>query len=288
LCSDARFRAFLDFAIGWSQADEIRTRKRTEPRPPGRSAILSGVASLMSAHSSVPKIALVGDYSPSVVAHRSIPRAFELIAAAGSAEVAWEWVATTAISDPASDLADFAAVWVVPASPDANMAGALAAIGWARVTRRPFLGTCGGFQHALIEFARNATGLDLADHAETNPRGDTLVVTPLSCPLVEKTGHIHFRTGSQLRAIYGVDSTVEGYHCNYGVNAAYRGRLEAGGMAFTAFDDAGEIRGFELPRTIHPFFVGTLFQPERGALTGGIPPLVAALVEAAINPSIAH
>src|SRR5437667_11486922 len=110
-------------------------------------------------------IALVGDYSPEVIAHRAIPRALEL----------------------ARDLQTFSAIWLVPASPYENMDGALAAIRFARETRRPFLGTCGGFQHALIEFARNVAGITAADHEETNPASGTLVVTRLRCSLVEQS-----------------------------------------------------------------------------------------------------
>lgn len=230
------------------------------------------------------RIALVGDYSPGVIAHRAIPRALELAREETAAAVEWHWVRTGDIRDPRIDLAAFAAVWVVPASPYENMEGALAAIRFARETRRPFLGTCGGFQHALVEFARNVAGLATADHAETNPGAQTLVVAPLTCPLVEKSREVRFVPGSRLREIYGRDTALEGYHCNYGVNAAHRRTLERAGLRFTAFDSAGEIRGAELASAAHPFFVGTLFQPERAALRGEIPPVVRAFVAAISQP----
>src|SRR5438094_296218 len=103
----------------------------------------------------IPTLALVGDYSPQVIAHQAIPRALELARAAAQVDLGWRWVLTRDLRDPARELAEFAAVWVVPASPYENAAGALGAIRFARETRRPFLGTCGGFQHAVIEFARN-------------------------------------------------------------------------------------------------------------------------------------
>ena len=164
------------------------------------------------------------------------------------------------------------------------MDGALAAIRWVRETKRPFLGTCGGFQHALIEFARNVAGLAAADHAETNPTGDTLVVAPLACSLVEQTGSIRFMPGSLIRDAYGRDTASEGYHCSYGLNSAHRAALERAGLRFTAFDDAGEVRVAELPVAVHPFFAGTLFQPERAALRGATPPLVRAFVRAIMAP----
>jgi len=69
------------------------------------------------------------------------------------------------------------------------------------------------------------------------------------------------------------------YRCNYGFNPAYQARLEAAGMRFTAWDDRGEVRGAELAR--HPFFGGLLFQPERQALRGEVPPPARAWLQAA-------
>jgi len=229
----------------------------------------------------LPAIALVGDYSGQVIAHRAIPLALEMARNDLHAGISWSWVATRGITHAARDLQAFSAVWVVPASPYENMAGALAAIQWARENRKPLLGTCGGFQHMLIEFARHVAGLTAADHAETNPGGDTLVVSRLPCSLAEKSGAVHFEAGSKLRALYGRDSAIEGYHCNYGINPAYAAVLEKAHLRFSARDDAGEIRAAELPDSIHPFFVGTLFQPERAALSGTLPALARGLVAAA-------
>lgn len=224
-------------------------------------------------------LALVGDHSP-VLAHRAIPLALEQARFATGSAIHWRWIATRDIRSAARDLAAFAGLWVVPASPYENMAGVLDAIRFARETGRPFLGTCGGFQHALIEFARHVAGLATADHAETNPDGDTIVVARLSCPLVEKTGTVRFAPGSRLRAIYGRDTVEEAYHCNYGLNPAHREALQHAGLRFTAWDEANDVRAAELPAAMHPFFVGTLFQPERAALRGETPPIVRALLKA--------
>ena len=114
-----------------------------------------------------PSLALVGDFNPCVTAHRAIPFALELACAAtpAASSLTWEWVATRDVigfeRDPPAlklrrtGLGKFSAVWLVPASPYENMAGALAAVRFAREMKRPFLGTCGGFQHALIEHARH-------------------------------------------------------------------------------------------------------------------------------------
>jgi CTP synthase len=223
-------------------------------------------------------IGLIGDYSPDVVAHRAIPKALELARAASGRDIAWRWIETRTLRDPAVDVADCAGIWATPRTPYANMAGVLEVIGWARQKGRPFLGTCGGFQHALIEYGRNVAGLAGADHAESAPDAQILLLTPLVCSLVEKSGTVRFVAGGRLRKAYGADESTEGYHCNYELNPAYQGTLEKAGLRFTAFDTEGAVRGMELPA--HPFYVGTLYQPERAALRGQLPPVVKAFVDA--------
>ena len=224
------------------------------------------------------KIALVGDRSDRHAAHRAIPRALELARERVGEAIAWEWIATRDLRDAAKDLSGFSGLWLVPATPYENAEGAIAAAKWARETRRAILGTCGGFQHMLIEFARNVAGIAEAGHAETDPKGSALVVSPLSCYLVETTGRVLIAGGSLLARAYGADTAVEGYHCRYGVNDDYRPILEKAGLAFTARDDAGGLRAAELPS--HPFYLGTLFQPERAALQGILPPVALAFARA--------
>jgi CTP synthase (UTP-ammonia lyase) len=229
------------------------------------------------------RIALVGDYSDKVVAHRAIPLALELARGSAEADVSWDWVGTGSVKDAARDLASYSGVWLVPASPYENLEGALGAVRWARESGKPFLGTCGGFQHALLEVARDVAGLHNAGHEEDHPESGELVLTRLSCSLAGETGTVHFAKGSLLHSAYGRDSATEAYHCNYGLNPAYREMLEGAGIVFTCWDDAGSVRGAEFPR--HPFFAGVLFQPERAALAGAIPPPVAAFLKAVMGSS---
>ncbi|HEX2204123.1 MAG TPA: hypothetical protein VHG91_12520 [Longimicrobium sp.] len=227
-------------------------------------------------------IGLVGDVDPDVVAHRAIGRALWLANLSLGRMVEAVWIATPdAAADPAGSLADIDAVWCVPGSPYRSMEGALAAIRLARERGLPFLGTCGGFQHALVEIARNVAGVEGADHAESSPGADRLVVTGLACPLVEVPGTVALAEGSRIRAAYGAAETTEEYHCSFGFNPAFRPVLEAAGVRFTAFDSDGGVRALELPD--HPFFVATLFQPERAALHHRTPPLVRAFVQAAVS-----
>jgi len=229
------------------------------------------------------RIGLVGDYDPSVAAHQAIPRALALAAATTGVDVSPEWVPTDTITTDV-DVVAHDALWCVPASPYRSTAGALRAIRVARERGRPFLGTCGGFQHAVIEYARAVLGWTDAEHAETAPDADRLVVTPLECALVEARGAVRFRPGSRLRAAYGVSEAVEGYRCRYGLNPMVRDALTAGPLRVAAEDEAGDVRAVELDG--HPFFVATLFQPERAALRGEVPPIVAAFVVAAAGARV--
>jgi CTP synthase (UTP-ammonia lyase) len=95
---------------------------------------------------------------------------------------------------------------------------------------------------------------------------------------VEKIETIRFREGSILANGYGCLEASEGYHCSYGINPAFLSAILSGPLRVSAEDQAGEVRAVELEE--HPFFVATLFQPERAALNGNIPPLVAAFIRA--------
>jgi CTP synthase (UTP-ammonia lyase) len=226
------------------------------------------------------RIALLGDYNPNGKAHQGAPRALALAGESAGVAVEWEWVHTSTLQpDPRHQLDAFQGVWCVPGSPYANTAGVIAAIRHVRTAGRPFLGTCGGFQHAMLECAEVLWGVESPAHAEVDPQAVNPVIASLSCSLVEKQGDVFFVAGSRLAGFYGVPSAVEGYHCSYGLNANYAAHLESGPLRVSARDVAGEVRAAELDG--HPFFFGTLYQPERSGLDGCRHPLIAAFVSAA-------
>jgi CTP synthase (UTP-ammonia lyase) len=226
------------------------------------------------------RIGLIGDFSPHVKAHYAIPRAIELALPDLACQAEASWLSTPLLETmPEMQFAGYDAFWSVPGSPYESMDGALRGIRFAREHDTPFLGTCGGFQHAMIEYARNALGLAEADHAESNPDATMPLMAPLSCSLVEQSGTITFRPGSRVATIYNRLEAEEQYHCSFGLNPRYQSLLEQGGIEITGWDSNGEARVFELPG--HPFYMGTLFQPERSALNGVAHPLIKAFLEAA-------
>ena len=128
------------------------------------------------------QVGLIGDRDDGVVAHRAIPLALEMAADACGVTVEPAWVPTDQVGGGGA-LAEFDGLWCVPASPYRSEDGALAAIRVARERHVPFLGTCGGFQHAVLEYARNAIGWTDATHAETAPQAGRQVIVPLLCSL---------------------------------------------------------------------------------------------------------
>jgi CTP synthase (UTP-ammonia lyase) len=233
----------------------------------------------MRAMTTALRIGLIGDYNAAVTAHQAIPRALELAAAAVGAPASWEWIPTGEIDD-VSRVSRFDGLWCVPASPYRSMEGALRAIRFAREQGRPFLGTCGGFQHAVIEYARNVLGWANAAHAEIAPDASRPVIAPLACALVEKTETIRFHESSIIAAAYGCLEATEDYHCSFGLNPAFCSAIVSGPLRASAVGRAGEVRAVELDG--HLFFVATLFQPERTALKGKTPPLVTAFFRATV------
>ncbi len=196
----------------------------------------------------MPRIALVGDRSASVRAHTRIPALLE------GMDV--YWVPT----EDGHDVRGFDGIWLVPGSPYTSESGALAAVRTTRENGIPFLGTCGGFQHALLEFARNVCGLDV-HHAENTPEAPHQIMVPLECSLIGHEGSVILQPGSRAAHILGAERTTERYHCAYATNPTYITTLQTHGLHFTGHDPhQSHPRIAELPT--HPFFLTTLFQPE--------------------------
>ena len=189
------------------------------------------------------KLALVGDRSPSVRAHTRIPLLIDALRRRDGLVLDPYWIPST----QAEELDAFDGIWVVPGSPYEDAERVIAAVTCAREREIPFLGTCGGFQHAILELARNLAGIERAHHAEYGST-DTDVIVELECSLVGHEGPIHYTPGTLIAEIAGVDRSVERYHCAYGIANDYIETLENAGVIFGAHDADGAPRSLELAR----------------------------------------
>ncbi|WP_037671681.1 CTP synthase [Streptomyces griseus] len=206
----------------------------------------------------IARVALVGDHSPNVVSHTRVPLLLDALAARERLLLDAYWVPSED-AEAEGAVRGFDAVWVVPGSPYRSEAGVLAAIRTAREEGIPFLGTCGGFQHALLEFARGVCGLTRVAHAENDPDAADFLIEPLACSLAGHEDVVLVEAGSLAHSVFGTERTVERYSCRYGPSR-HLDTLRAHGLRFSGRDAEGQVRIAELPG--HPFFLATLFQPE--------------------------
>lgn len=234
----------------------------------------------------MPRIGVIGDYDPDNSTHTATADSLGHSAAALGTSVDVSWVPTTEVDDgggegggAGSTLAPFDALIIAPGSPYRSMGGALAAIEHARRTGLPLLATCGGFQHVVIELARNVLGLADVQHAEYDPYASTLIITPLSCSLAGQTMSVAIEPGTRAGKAYGTETATERYYCDFGLNPDYIDDLVRGGMTVSGTDADGEVRIVELGDL--PFFVATLFVPQASSTLVRPHPLVTALVGAA-------
>jgi CTP synthase (UTP-ammonia lyase) len=190
-----------------------------------------------------------------------------------------EWMPTDQVGiSSGHNLSRYAGFLISPGS-YRNMENVLAIIRYARENCVPLLGTCGGFQHLILEFARNVAGVSDAGHEETNPAANHLVVTALECSLVQQICPVRLIPDTQVAAIYAVEESLEPFYCNYGLNPKYRSLLESTGITVCGLGERGEVRAVELPA--HPFFVGTLYVPQARYKPGRSHPIIRAFVAAA-------
>lgn len=193
------------------------------------------------------KIALIGDYQADVAAHWAIPRALSLAGAELSVAVEPEWIHSTEAGER----------------------------DW-----HGFDGTCAGYQHAALEFARNALGYTDADSLEDRPDTQMPLIAPLVCRLAGTADAINILAASRAAEIYRCERVVEEYNCGFGLNAELLEIFSGSNLRFSGFDDHGDPRILEIPQ--HRYFIATAFQPERSAYRRQAHPLIRAYLAAAL------
>lgn len=227
------------------------------------------------------RLCVVGDKTPHYPPHDTLEASIAHASDALKMHVSATWIPTISLEnrDNTGLLQSADGFWIAPGSPYQSLHGAMRAIRYARENDVPLLGTCGGCQHVVIEYARNVLGVTDAAHAEYDPYASRLFVTPLSCSLVGQKMDVTLSSGSLAARSYAAETTWEQYYCNFGVNPEFDDALDGGGLKIVGRDRDNESRIFELAD--HSFFMATLFVPNLRSSAAQPHPLITAWLIAA-------
>jgi len=239
------------------------------------------------------RIGILGDFNADFRSHHATNDSLQHAAKKLDMKVESEWLPTPSLTTPDAEkkLETFDGLWASPGSPYKSFDGMLKGIEFARRRDWPFLGTCGGFQYAFIEFARNVLNIKDADTAENNSGSKNVVIYPVACAVPDRKNNapklsgavpeIKLRPGSYLQSFYNKDTVTEEFFCNFEINPDFEWTTMEAGFPVVARGPEGEIRAIESPT--HRFYVATLFQPQLSSAEKRPHPLILAFVQAAAD-----
>lgn len=207
------------------------------------------------------KIAILGDFNPVHATLHALNDSTRQVQHFLNQEIQFDWISTDIFdTKTVFEKNNYKGLWIAPGSPYRDMNNVLHAIKYTRENNIPTFGNCGGFQHMIIEFAKNVCGIEQADHEETNPGSPDLLIRKLACSLKGEQETLDLiNRDSFLYSAIKSEKILGKYYCSYGVNEKYAETLAKHGLTFTSKSEDGNYRSFEVKD--HPFFVGTLFQP---------------------------
>jgi CTP synthase (UTP-ammonia lyase) len=226
------------------------------------------------------KLAIIGDFRPDNLTHTGTDLALQQAAQKAGIPLDPEWIPTDKINERFDGIVtDYDGFLIAPGSPYADMKAVLRIIRYARENSKPTLGTCGGFQHMVIEFARNVLRIADAEHAEHDPYASRLVINPLSCNLKGDPLEITITEEDTLVfRVCGTHRLTGRYYCNFGLNTDYQQQIDDTGFRVVGIDATKEARILELEG--HPFYVATLFIPQMNSTADRPHPLITAFLRA--------
>jgi CTP synthase (UTP-ammonia lyase) len=228
------------------------------------------------------KIAIIGDFDHTKKSHALLNQSLDWLRE--THEFSYEWLDTERVEREGGKILDhYCGIWSAPGSPFRSLEGALTAIRHARENNIPHLGTCGGFQHTIIEIARDVLGIVHADHEEYNGTSSHLIISRLACSLSGKTMAVKIKDGSKAFDCYKQSLATENYYCNFGINPDYREQFEQSILKISGVDQDNEIRIIEIPT--NGFFICTLFVPQTRTTREQPHPLIHRFIEESIMRS---
>ena len=244
-------------------------------------------------------IALVGKYIDLPDAYLSVTEALRAGGFAQSCKVKIHWVKSDDCETEAgalANLSDMDGICVPGGFGVRGIEGKLGALKFARENKIPVLGLCLGLQCMVIEFARNVVGLAGATSSEFEPAAQYPVIATMAEQVAklensEMGGTMRLglyeaklQSGSIVEELYGASSATERHRHRYEVNNSYREQIAKQGLVFSGTSPDGNLVEYvELPREIHPFYVGTQAHPEFKSRPTRPNPLFFGLIKAAIE-----
>jgi CTP synthase len=246
------------------------------------------------------KVALVGKYVDLPDAYLSVTEALRAGGFANNARVSISWIPSDECEDPIGaqkHLSGVDAICVPGGFGVRGIDGKVGALKYARENKIPVLGLCLGLQCMVIEAARNLANLPKANSAEFDENSPDPVISTMvdQASIVAGKGDLggtmrlglypaDLLSGSLVEELYGAPTILERHRHRYEVNNLYRQSLESTGLIFSGLSPDGNLVEFvELPRDIHPFYVGTQAHPEFLSRPTRAHPLFYGLIHAAIN-----
>lgn len=262
--------------------------------------------SIMATRKHAVNIGILGKYTALRDAYASIDKAIEHAATHLNAAPNVQWIEASEIADATVDeqldALDLDAVIVPGGFGERGVEGKIAAVRHVRERGIPFLGICLGFQVAVIEYARNVAGIANAHSTEFDPEPNGGVIAELpEQKAIEGLGgtmrlggqDVALQSGSLLCTLFGDAAIVrERFRHRYEVDPDIVDQLQEAGLVFSGRHPEQPImQGLELPRCVHPFFIGGQFHPELTSRPLHPQPMFMGLLAAAIrrrNPELAR
>ncbi len=246
------------------------------------------------------KVALVGKYIDLPDAYLSVTEALRAGGFANNAKVEIKWVPSDNCATPEgakNALSDVDAICVPGGFGVRGIEGKVGALNFARLNRIPTLGLCLGLQCMVIEGARNLAGINDANSAEFAPDAKAPVIATMEDQIANVSGggdlggtmrlgsyKASLKAGSIVAEVYGETEITERHRHRYEVNNKYREQIADAGMVFSGMNTERDLVEFvELPREVHPYYVGTQAHPEFKSRPTRPHPLFAGLIKAAIK-----
>jgi CTP synthase len=246
------------------------------------------------------RVGLVGKYVDLPDAYLSVTEALRAGGFANNAKVEIKWVVSDDCeSDVGAEknLRDVDAICVPGGFGVRGIEGKLGALKYAREQKIPTLGLCLGLQCMVIEIARNKAGLTDANSAEFDPTTKAPVIATMAGQEKIVAGEADMggsmrlglykailQKGSIVATTYGSEEISERHRHRYEVNNEYRDEISKTGLVFSGLSpDQHLVEFVELPKEIHPYYVGTQAHPEFRSRPTRPHPLFSGLIKAALS-----